>query len=201
MGMKQTDHDIATLATGCGATRAARARRDHDPLAPRSDGDSSRTDRTVRFERAASRESRFVVTRELRPTGEYRGARDSREHERDVVSPAIQSGDRHEPSAVSENAPAAGGAAPHADRDARRRTSEPPRRLLERVAVHSRVRPLLRKCAHERHPSVARTGDCPVRQLGSRASQVHPTENHFAEEADPVVGVVSHRHGSLRETW
>src|SRR5258708_28328737 len=45
-------------------------------------------------------------------------------------------------------------AAPDARRNARRRTREPPRRLLQRFAIHARVQALLRKRADDRHRSL-----------------------------------------------
>jgi hypothetical protein len=147
------------------APRTARARRDSDSAAPKPDGEPSRSDRSVRFECAASRESCVVAAGEFRPACEHRRTGEAGEHERYVVSPAIQGRHGHEPSAIPENTQAPGSAAAHAGRDARRRTGESPRRLLERFTVHSRVRPLLRACADERHRSLTRTDRCCGRRL------------------------------------
>jgi hypothetical protein len=80
------------------------------------------------------------------------------EHERHLVSPAIQGHHRHEPAAVPENAPAAGSAKADAGHDARRRQRRPARRLRQRVPVQPRIQPLLRQRAGERHPPLTRRG-------------------------------------------
>jgi hypothetical protein len=146
-------------ARRCRVARSARARQDSHLPPPHSPRQSCRADRSGR--RIASAVSRMRAN--FDQTVNIEALATLVNMSRHFVSPEIQSGYRHEPTAIPENAPPAGSATADARDDARRGQCRLMRRLRKRVAVQPRIQPFLWHRAGEEHLSPNGRHDAEVR--------------------------------------